>query len=52
MSIKDKGPARKERINELQLDVVAYLIGYNGGVLTQGDFENILRLYLDHFIRA
>ena len=41
----------RNRYLETRFDVVAYLIGYNGGVLTQEDFENILRLYLDHFIR-
>ena len=35
-----------------RFNVVAYLIGYNGGVLTQEDFDNILRLYRDGFIEA
>lgn len=33
-----------------RFNVVAYLIGYNGGVLTHEDFVNILRLYRDGFI--
>lgn len=41
----------QHRYLETRFDVVAYLIGRNGGFLTQEDFENILRLYLDHFIR-
>ena len=40
----------KNRCLETRFDVVAYLIGYNGGVLTREDFANILRLYLDGFI--
>ncbi len=42
----------KNRYLETRFDVVAYLIGYNGGVLTQEDFNNILRLYQDGFIEA
>ncbi len=42
----------KNRYLETRFDVVAYLIGYNGGLLTEEDFDNIQRLYLDHFIRG
>ena len=43
---------KKSRYLETRFDVVAYLIGRNGGLLTEEDFDNIQRLYQDGFIEG
>ena len=41
----------KDKYLEKQMDVVAYLIGYQKKLDTK-DFENVIRLYEDGYIKA